>query len=195
MKFTKNTVKGFTLIELMVVIAIIGILSTVISTPISTYLKKSRDSKKIADMNELKAALGQYAIDNNGLFPTSLTALETGSYIKKLPASVAAATPAKDKIMYVTYESPAGTPNSYHLGASLEFKNAVLLTDQDCTGATCYSGTITATTFTNIGTTPATAAATAPTSAQDFTSTNADDTATLCNSLATGNNCIYDITP
>lgn len=203
MKFTKNTVKGFTLIELMVVIAIIGVLATIISAPIQTYLKKSRDAKRIADINQIKDALGQYAVDNGGLFPTDLSLLTTGSYLKALPAAALPAAASKDKYMYVTYEDAVG-PQSYHLGVALEFQNSVLQQDQDCTGISCFAPTagITAT-FRNAGATfgagnPAATVATAvangaaPTS--DFGGTGTMEAAgSVCSAVLT--TCIYDVTP
>lgn len=58
----KTNKKGFTLLELLIVIAVIAILSVVIVfvlNPAET-LKKSRDSQRIADLNTLKTALGIY---------------------------------------------------------------------------------------------------------------------------------------
>lgn len=130
----KKGLRGFTLIELMVVIAIIGVLATIISAPIQTYLKKSRDAKKVADMNEIKNALGQYSVDHNGYFPTSLD-LVTPAYIKSLPTNTLSTATNKDKYMYVIYKDNAGNVVSYHLGVALEFQNtAIQDIDADCTG-------------------------------------------------------------
>lgn len=54
--------KGFTLLELLIVIAIIAILSVVLVFVLnpSETLKKSRDSQRIADLATLKTALGLY---------------------------------------------------------------------------------------------------------------------------------------
>lgn len=49
--------KGFTLIELLVVIAIIGLLSTLAVVALSSARKKSRDSKRVADMKQLQTAM------------------------------------------------------------------------------------------------------------------------------------------
>lgn len=203
---TKNTVKGFTLIELMVVIAIIGVLATIISAPIQTYLKKSRDAKKIADINQIKDALGQYAVDNAGLYPASLSALTTGSYLKALPSNALSTAPDKDKYMYVTYDDLVG-PQSYHLGVALEFANAVLLGDDDCRGTTCYAQTVgISANFRNAGAVsggtygagnPAASAAAAANSAtptSDFNGAgSAESLGGLC--TATLTTCVYDVTP
>lgn len=128
----KKGLRGFTLIELMVVIAIIGVLATIISAPIQTYLKKSRDAKKVADMNEIKNALGQYSVDHNGYFPLNLGAV-VPAYIKSLPPNVASSSASKDKYMYVIYQDDADNVVSYHLGVALEFQNtAIQGLDADC---------------------------------------------------------------
>ena len=60
LKLIKN--KGFTLLELLIVIAIIAILSValVIVLNPSEAIKKSRDSQRISDVNTLKKAIGIY---------------------------------------------------------------------------------------------------------------------------------------
>jgi prepilin-type N-terminal cleavage/methylation domain-containing protein len=59
---TYSEKKGFTLLELLIVIAIIAALSTILIIVInpSETLKQSRDSQRIADLSTLKTALGLY---------------------------------------------------------------------------------------------------------------------------------------
>ncbi|MFA6315252.1 MAG: type II secretion system protein [Candidatus Paceibacterota bacterium] len=52
--------KGFTLVELMVVVVIIGILSAVVLANLSSVKSKSRDAKRIADVGQIQLALEQY---------------------------------------------------------------------------------------------------------------------------------------
>ncbi|PIZ62323.1 hypothetical protein COY16_04700 [Candidatus Roizmanbacteria bacterium CG_4_10_14_0_2_um_filter_39_13] len=56
---------GFTLIELIVVISIIGLLATVGITSYTNVQKAARDSKRISDFIELVDAMTVYNIDNN----------------------------------------------------------------------------------------------------------------------------------
>lgn len=58
----KSSKKGFTLLELLIVIAIIAILSVAIVLVLNPaeMLKKSRDSQRISDLSTLKSALGIY---------------------------------------------------------------------------------------------------------------------------------------
>lgn len=58
----KNKDKGFTLLELLIVIAIIAILSValvIVLNPAET-LKKARDAQRISDLSTLKTAIGLY---------------------------------------------------------------------------------------------------------------------------------------
>jgi prepilin-type N-terminal cleavage/methylation domain-containing protein len=59
--------KGFTLVELMVVIAIIGILSTVGVIVYSTAQQNGRDSRRIQDVQEIQKAVEQYYTSNSSL--------------------------------------------------------------------------------------------------------------------------------
>jgi prepilin-type N-terminal cleavage/methylation domain-containing protein len=60
--------RGFTLIELMVVIFIIAILSTVILLSLDSARKDARDSQRIADMQAVIGAQNLYYSHNNYFF-------------------------------------------------------------------------------------------------------------------------------
>ncbi len=66
--------RGFTLIELLVVMAIIAMLASVVLATLTTMQTKSRDTRRLEDVNQLKNALSLYYIDNNG-FPLESTAI------------------------------------------------------------------------------------------------------------------------
>lgn len=130
--FRKQGLRGFTLIELLVVIAIIGLLSTVIAAPITEARKKGRDSKKISDLRSIVTALNIYADDHAGEYPSGLDGL-VPRYLPNLPSAASAATPPRDKYMYVVYQEN-GRNVAYHLGVKLESGNQALNDDADCGG-------------------------------------------------------------
>ena len=66
-KFYNKT--GFTLIELMVVIAIIGILSTILYASFDVAKSQSRDKVRMASLKELQLAIELYKAQN-GVYPT-----------------------------------------------------------------------------------------------------------------------------
>lgn len=97
----RGLAEGFTLIEIMVVILILGLLATIVVQSLRGATDKAKRTKAQADIAELKTALDRYYLDN-GYYPTSdqgLQALvqaptggrvpanyEEGGYIEKLPS-------------------------------------------------------------------------------------------------------------
>jgi prepilin-type N-terminal cleavage/methylation domain-containing protein len=63
-----NCKKGFTILELMVVIAIIAVLSAIIAVNVSRYQVKARDAKRLADAHHYSFLLQECA-GNNSAFP------------------------------------------------------------------------------------------------------------------------------
>lgn len=63
--------KGFTLIEILVVISIIGVLAALSLTGLGAARKNARDATRKSDLAQYKLALEGYASNNNGIYPTS----------------------------------------------------------------------------------------------------------------------------
>ena len=60
--------KGFTLIELMIVVVILGVLMSTVLPKLTGAQARARDTGRIADLGNISAALTTY-YDDNGLFP------------------------------------------------------------------------------------------------------------------------------
>lgn len=68
---------GFSLAELMVVVVIIALLTTLVVQNVMPRLFQAKGAKAAADITVMRDALDNYAINNNGKYPDSLEALVT----------------------------------------------------------------------------------------------------------------------
>src|SRR5260370_30268043 len=64
--------KGFTLIELMIVVAIIGILAAIAIPRFAQMLEKSREGSTKGNLGALKSAVSIYYGDWQGIWPNTL---------------------------------------------------------------------------------------------------------------------------
>lgn len=129
----KNTKKGFTLIELLVVIAIIGILSSVVLASLNTARRKSRDARRMADLQQIKLAAELYFDANGSEYPATLDGLAP-DYIGSVPVD-----PLGEDYAYEL----ASSTTDYCLGAYLEDETAAASTTSDTACIASLSGVLT----------------------------------------------------
>ena len=120
----KHGQRGFTLIELLVVIAIIGLLSSVVLSSLNSARQKSRDARRLSDIQQLQTALELIFDDTSPPeYPDALTSLVSGGYIPAVPTD-----PRTGSAYYYdnltsadgTCAIASGVCTNYVLGSNLE---------------------------------------------------------------------------
>jgi general secretion pathway protein G len=92
--------RGFTLIEILVVVAIIAIFATVVAVNVAGEVPKAKITKAKSDISAIESALDQYKMDNS-VYPSTEQGLQSllqppssgrvprhfrdGGYIKRMP--------------------------------------------------------------------------------------------------------------
>ncbi len=83
---SKAARSGFTLAELMIVVVIIGILSSIAMVKYADLLRKSNEGNVYGNLGAMRSALSIYYADLDGQFPSSLGVLTVSArYIKTFP--------------------------------------------------------------------------------------------------------------
>jgi general secretion pathway protein G len=124
-----NKFKGFTLIEVMVVVVILSILAAIIVPKIMDRPEQARITKAKSDIRALEAALNLYRLDNM-IYPTTEQGLEAlvskpnsspearnwkeGGYLDRLPAD-----PWGNTYMYLS-PGTHGTVDIYTAGLDMQ---------------------------------------------------------------------------
>lgn len=129
--------QSFTLIELLVVVAIIGMLTGISTVSYSQLTRKSRDARRKADLEQIRAQLELYRSKNNS-YPQTISfggpfcdqsgcAPSGNTYMQKIPSD-----PMPPNRYYY---SSSGF--EYTLGAYLENEGTVCLQSPSCSNSGC----------------------------------------------------------
>ena len=82
-----NKKKGFTLVELLVVIVIIGILATLATVALGSARMKARDARRISDVKQIQTALELYYNDNTTYPASNALATSLANYMPSVPTN------------------------------------------------------------------------------------------------------------
>lgn len=79
--------EGFTLVEMMVVLVIIGLLATVVIINVMPATEKAARTRVQADLSTIESAIEQYRLENGLRYPTTQEGLAVlmPRYIRRLP--------------------------------------------------------------------------------------------------------------
>jgi prepilin-type N-terminal cleavage/methylation domain-containing protein len=131
----KKQVKGFTLIEVLIVVSIVGLLAATVLVGLGGFRERGRDARRISDLKSLQNGLELYYTKYNG-YPVALNNLLTaGIGINKIPSD-----PVSGSYLYgVTSDK-----QSYIVAANLDAEQEDLIFNDSYQGSvTGYTGTVT----------------------------------------------------
>jgi prepilin-type N-terminal cleavage/methylation domain-containing protein len=74
---------GFTLVEIMIVVAIIALLASIAVPGFLRARKRSQASRIVNDLRLIDAAIDQYAIENNKMSGTTVNTADWTAYMKR----------------------------------------------------------------------------------------------------------------
>ncbi len=108
-----KTIRAFTLIELLMVISIISLLSSIVLGYVGSAKAKSRDTVRLNDMQQINTAASMYRDDKNDV-PDSIDVLVSTGYLSAVP---------KDPSTGIAYSSRSlSTPNGKVFIASTTYE-------------------------------------------------------------------------
>ena len=144
--------KGFTLVEMLVVVAIIAILASVFLVGLSGFRQSAYDARRLSDIQNVQTYLERY-YNMNQSYPTSTswvdlnTALHVAQILsasQNLPVDPAGGNLGNPDYGYCGITGSNGTAQSYVIGVPLSKTASAWTQSQGVSGSfcnfTCFSG-------------------------------------------------------
>lgn len=73
----KNHQSGFTIIEVLIVLAIAGLIMVAVFTAVPALQRSSRNTQRKSSAAQISASISSYVSNNNGVLPANQVALQT----------------------------------------------------------------------------------------------------------------------
>lgn len=112
----KSLKKGFSIAEIVVVIGVMALLTTLIYTSLDGSKRQSRDQKRVAEISSVRLALEEFYARNK-YYPGQLSSI-VPQYLSVLPTEA--------KYAPLKYNADDANCGFYHLYTTLESKISVL---------------------------------------------------------------------
>lgn len=130
--------KGFTIIEVMIVLAIAGLIMVVVLIAVPQLQRSQRDSTRQTVVNRLSTELGTYSSNNNGKYP--FTAADSADFLTRyITGKVELKNPQTGDEYAIVFATDAATAAANPTAAQIK-----VLPGLSCSGETA-TGTFSAT--------------------------------------------------
>lgn len=108
--------KGFTLIEVVIVMAIAALMILVVFQGVTGAQKSQRDSTRKQEAGRVQSMLETYASNNNGVYPSANAVGVNGAALTNLESSTAAPLASGASAKYTNAACPTPvTPSTYNI--------------------------------------------------------------------------------
>jgi prepilin-type N-terminal cleavage/methylation domain-containing protein len=121
---TPKRTQGFTLIEVVIVVAIIAIFVSLVPTTFRYAFQKGKDTTRKTDIKQYQIALENYANDNESFYPLFLSSVPASTSLCPTLSNYLATCPEDKK-------KPADSSYTYYYQSSSDRTRYVLWSKQD----------------------------------------------------------------